>query len=171
MNKFLKIALIIVSVLTSIMLGGFAVAIVESGLHTIVQPPVFTEFESMSFAEKATALDNYLNSHWFAFPSVVIGHATAPFISVIALVLFLKLINKLLKAKFKAWHFALPLTFLWIIVNLIMGLVLVPVGPKLASIDAFVSLVLGIAAFLIAGGFRKHEGPASVTSDEDVYRG
>jgi len=171
MNKFLKIALVIVAVLASILLGGFAVAIVESGLHTIVQPPVFADFESMSFAEKATAVDNYLKSHWFAFPSVVIGHATAPFVSILSLVYLLKLINNGLKAKFKAWHFALPLAVLWVFVDLMMDLVEVPVGPKLASIDAVVSLILGIAAFLIAGGLRKHEGPARVTSEEEVYRG
>lgn len=168
MNKFLKIALVIVAVLASILLGGFAVAIVESGLHNIVQPP---EFESMSFAEKATTIDNYLKSHWFAFPSVVIGHATAPFVSILSLVYLLKLINKVLKAKFKAWHFALPLAVLWIFVDLMMDLVVVPVGPKLASIDAVVSLILGIAAFVIAGGLRKHEGPGRVTSEEEVYRG
>ena len=171
MNKFLKIALIIVAVVASILLGGFAVAIVESGLHTIVAPPVFTEFESMSFAEKVTAIDNYLSSHWIAFPSVVIGHATAPFVSVIVLVSLVKLMNKRLKAQLKAWHLALPLAVLWIIVDLMMDLVVIPVGPKLASIDATVSLVMGIIAFVIAGGLRKHEGPASVTSEEEVYRG
>ena len=168
MNKFLKIALVIVAVLASILLGGFAVAIVESGLHNIVQPP---GFESMSFTEKATTIDNYLKSHWFAFPSVVIGHATAPFVSVISLVYLLTLINKGLKAKFKAWHFALPLVILWIFVDLMMDLVVVPVGPELASIDAVVSLILGITAFIIGGGLRKHEGPASVSSEEEVYRG
>ena len=168
MNKFLKIALVIVAVLASILLGGFAVAIVESGLHNIVQPP---GFESMSFTEKATTIDNYLKSHWFAFPSVVIGHATAPFVSVISLVYLLTLINKGLKAKFKAWHFSLPLAVLWTFVDLMMDLVVVPVGPKLASVDAVVSLILGLAAFVIAGGLRKHEGPASVSSEEEVYRG
>ena len=171
MNKFLKIALMIVAMLASILLGGFAVAIVESGLHTIVQPPVFADFESMSFAEKATTIENYLKSHWFAFPSVVIGHATAPFVSILSLVYLLTVINKGLKVKFKAWHFALPIAILWIFVDLMMDLVVVPVGPKLASIDAVVSLILGIAAFIIAGGLRKHEGPARVTSEEEVYRG
>ena len=161
----------IVAVVVSILLGGFAVAIVERGLHNIVEPPVFADFESMSFAEKAATIDNYLKSHWFAFPSVVIGHATAPFISILSLVYLLRVLNKGLKAKFKAWHFALPLVILWIFVDLMMDLVVVPVGPKLASIDAVVSLILGIAAFIIAGGLRKHEGPARVSSEEEVYRG
>ena len=161
----------IVAVVVSILLGGFAVAIVERGLHNIVEPPVFADFESMSFAEKAATIDNYLKSHWFAFPSVVIGHATAPFISILSLVYLLRVLNKGLKAKFKAWHFALPLVILWIFVDLMMDLVVVPVGPKLASIDAVVSLILGIAAFIIAGGLRKHERPARVSSEEEVYRG
>ena len=70
MNKFLKSALVILSMLVSIVIGGIAVAAVEYVLDVIVTPSAFTDFGSMSFAEKATAIDNYLNSHWFAFPSV-----------------------------------------------------------------------------------------------------
>lgn len=171
MNRFLKSALLILSVLVSIVLGGIAVAAIEYVLHIIVTPPVFTDFDSMSFAEKATAIDNYLNSHWFAFPSVVIGHATAPFVSIISLVSLIRLINRGLKAKFQAWHFALPLACLWIFIDYMMGLVVVPVGPMLASVDAGVSLVLGIIGFTIAGGLRKHEGTESVTTEDGVYRG
>ena len=120
---------------------------------------------------KATAIDNYLNSHWFAFPSVVIGHATAPFVSVTLLVAFIRLINRGLEVKLKTWYFALLIVCLWIFVDFVMDLVVLPVGPMLASIDAGVSLVLGIIAFVIAGGMRKHEGTERVSTEDGVYRG
>jgi len=171
MNKFLNIALVSLSVLVSIMLGGSAVAAVEYVLHLIVPPPALTDFESLSFAEKTMVIDNYLNSSRFAFPSAVIGHATAPFVSILSLVSVVRLINRKLEAKIKAWHFALPLVCFWISVVYVMDLAVIPVGPMLASIDAGFSLFVGITAFIIAGGLRKHEGPASVTSEEEVYRG
>jgi|GEM_PF-1756992 len=171
MNKFLKSALVILSMLVSIVIGGIAVAAVEYILDVIVTPSAFTDFGSMSFAEKATAIDNYLNSHWFAFPSVVIGHATAPFVSVTLLVAFIRLINRGLEVKLKTWYFALLIVCLWIFVDFVMDLVVLPVGPMLASIDAGVSLVLGIIAFVIAGGMRKHEGTERVSTEDGVYRG
>ena len=50
-------------------------------------------------------------------------------------------------------------------------LVSVPIGIFWTVVDVLTTLLISLLAFLFAGGFRKHEGPASVTSDEDVYRG
>jgi hypothetical protein len=92
-------------------------------------------------------------------------------VSVTLLVAFIRLINRGLEVKLKTWYFALLIVCLWIFVDFVMDLVVLPVGPMLASIDAGVSLVLGIIAFVIAGGLRKHEGTERVSTEDGVYRG
>ena len=66
---------------------------------------------------------------------------------------------------------AIVLVALWVWGDLQNDLVSVPVGIFWTVVDVVTTLLVSLLAFLIAGGFRKHEGPASVTSDEDVYRG
>ncbi|MDA8570296.1 hypothetical protein N9K91_00185 [Schleiferiaceae bacterium] len=171
MKTIFKTITLLLLIVLSFGLGAAAVYIIENGFHKVVPPIDFNDFELKSFAEKAVIIDDYISSHWFAFPSVVIAHAFAPFVSTLVFVKGFNSLNTLLQTNFRSWYFALPMILLWLIVDLGMGLIIVPVGPKLAVVDAAVSLVFGGLAFSIAGGFRKHEGPASVTSDEDVYRG
>ncbi|MDC1021877.1 hypothetical protein OAQ85_00420 [Schleiferiaceae bacterium] len=63
------------------------------------------------------------------------------------------------------------LVALWVYGDLQNDLINVPVGIFWTSIDVVSTLLVSLLAFLLAGGFRKHEGPARVTNDEDVYRG
>ena len=66
---------------------------------------------------------------------------------------------------------AIVLVALWVWGNLQNDLVSIPVGIFWTVADVITTLLISLLAFLLAGGFRKHEGPASVTSDKDVYRG
>ncbi|MEC8459262.1 MAG: hypothetical protein VXY91_07620 [Bacteroidota bacterium] len=66
---------------------------------------------------------------------------------------------------------AIVLVALWVWKDLQDDLVSVPVGIFWTVADVVTTLFISLLGFLLAGGFRKHEGPASVTSDEDVYRG
>ena len=71
----------------------------------------------------------------------------------------------------KPYTGAIVLVALWVWGDLQNDLVSIPVGILWTVVDVVTTLLISLLAFLIAGGFRKHEGPASVTSDENVYRG
>ena len=71
----------------------------------------------------------------------------------------------------KPYTGAIVLVALWVWGDLQNDLVSVPVGIFWTVVDVVTTLLISLLAFLIAGGFRKHEEPARVTSDEEVYRG
>jgi hypothetical protein len=66
---------------------------------------------------------------------------------------------------------AIVLLALWIWGDVQNDLYDLPVGLFWTTVDVIITVAVTALAFVIAGGLRKHEGPARVTSEEEVYRG
>ena len=155
MEKFLRVFLRLTVVIMSFFFGGKAVELGERVLHQLVPPFDFSSIEGASWADKVAIIDSYTASHWFAFPSVVLGHALAPFISILIFVLLNRLLHSFLPEKPSLLRQSLIIISVWLIIDLIMDLVFVPVGPLLAFVDAATSFLFGILAYYIAASKRK----------------
>lgn len=157
MEKFLRVFLRLTVVIMSFFFGGKAVELGERVLHGLVPPFDLSSIEMVetAWADKVAIIDSYIASHWFAFPSVVLGHALAPFISILIFVLLNRLLHSFLPEKPSLLRQSLIIISVWLIIDLVMDLVFVPVGPLLALVDAATSFLFGILAYYIAASKRK----------------
>jgi len=171
MNKFLyalrSIGITIV--------GVFIAVVVTSGLHMLfslfVDPLPMEDLQAADWAGRSRIVENYMAANPFAIYSMIIAHALGSALAVYWYVRATSVPSWRTRKGIKPYTGAVVLLALWIWGDVQNDLYDVPVGVLWTTIDVVITVAVTALAFVIAGGWRKHEGPASVTSEEEVYRG
>lgn len=171
MNKFLyalrSIGIAIVGVVIAVL--------VTSGLHQLfsvfLDPLPMEDLMAADWAGRTNVMESYMAANPFAIYSMLIAHSLGSALAVYWYVRATKVPSWRTEKGIKPVTGAIVLLALWIWGDVQNDLYDVPVGVLWTTIDVVVTVALTALAFVIAGGLRKHEGPARVTSEEEVYRG
>jgi hypothetical protein len=107
----------------------------------------------------------------FAIYSMIISHGMGAALAVYFSARTAKVPSWSTKRRIKPFNGAIVLLSLWIWGDVQNDLYDIPVGLAWTTIDVLCTIGLSFIAFSIAGGFRKHGGDNSVTSEETIYRG
>jgi hypothetical protein len=116
-------------------------------------------------------MESYMAANPFAIYSMLIAHSFGSALAVYWYVRATKVPSWRTEKGIKPVTGAIVLLALWIWGDVQNDLYDVPVGVFWTTVDVIITVTVTALAFVIAGGLRKHEGPASVSSEEEVYRG
>ena len=171
MNKFLyalrSIGITIVGVVIAVL--------VTSGLHQLfsifLDPLPMEDLMAADWSGRSNIMETYMAANPFAIYSMLIAHSFGSALAVYWYVRATKVPSWRTEKGIKPVTGAIVLLALWIWGDVQNDLYDVPVGVFWTTIDVIITVALTALAFVIAGGLRKHEGPARVTSEEEVYRG
>ena len=171
MNKFLyalrSIGIAIVGVVIAVL--------VTSGLHQLfsvfLDPLPMEDLMAADWAGRTNVMESYMAANPFAIYSMLIAHSLGSALAVYWYVRATKVPSWRTEKGIKPVTGAIVLLALWIWGDVQNDLYDVPVGVFWTTVDVIITVAITALAFAIAGGLRKHEGPASVTSEEEVYRG
>lgn len=171
MNKFLyalrSIGITIVGVVIAVL--------VTSGLHQLfsifLDPLPMEDLMAADWSGRSNIMETYMAANPFAICSMLIAHSFGSALAVYWYVRATKVPSWRTEKGIKPVTGAIVLLALWIWGDVQNDLYDVPVGVFWTTIDVIITVALTALAFVIAGGLRKHEGPARVTSEEEVYRG
>ena len=171
MNKFLyalrSIGITIVGVVIAVL--------VTSGLHQLfslfLDPLPMEDLMAADWAGRSNIMENYMAANPFAIYSMLIAHSFGSALAVYWYVRATKVPSWRTEKGIKPVTGAIVLLALWIWGDVQNDLYDVPVGVFWTTVDVIITVTVTALAFVIAGGLRKHEGPARVTSEEEVYRG
>ena len=171
MNKFLyalrSIGITIVGVVIAVL--------VTSGLHQLfsifLDALPMEDLMAADWSGRSNIMESYMAANPFAIYSMLIAHSFGSALAVYWYVRATKVPSWRTEKGIKPVTGAIVLLALWIWGDVQNDLYDVPVGVFWTTIDVIITVALTALAFVIAGGLRKHEGPARVTSEEEVYRG
>ena len=171
MNKFLyalrSIGITIVGVVIAVL--------VTSGLHQLfslfLDPLPMENLMAADWAGRSNIMESYMAANPFAIYSMLIAHSFGSALAVYWYVRASKVPSWRTEKGIKPVTGAIVLLALWIWGDVQNDLYDVPVGVFWTTVDVIITVTVTALAFVIAGGLRKHEGPARVTSEEEVYRG
>lgn len=171
MNKFLyalrSIGITIVGVIIAVL--------VTSGLHQLfslfLDPLPMEDLMAADWAGRSSIMETYMAANPFAVYSMLIAHSFGSALAVYWFVRATKVPSWRTEKGIKPVTGAIVLLALWIWGDVQNDLYDVPVGVFWTTVDVIITVAVTALAFVIAGGLRKHEGPARVSSEEEVYRG
>lgn len=171
MNKFLyalrSIGITIVGVVIAVL--------VTSGLHQLfsifLDALPMEDLMAADWAGRSNIMETYMAANPFAIYSMLIAHSFGSALAVYWYVRATKVPSWRTEKGIKPVTGAIVLLALWIWGDVQNDLYDVPVGVFWTAVDVIITVAVTALAFVIAGGLRKHEGPARVTSEEEVYRG
>ena len=171
MNKFLyalrSIGITIVGVVIAVL--------VTSGLHQLfslfLDPLPMEDLMAADWTGRSNIMESYMAANPFAIYSMLIAHSFGSAFAVYWYVRATKVPSWRTEKGIKPVTGAIVLLALWIWGDVQNDLYDVPVGVFWTTVDVIITVAVTALAFVIAGGLRKHEGPARVTSEEEVYRG
>ena len=171
MNKFLyalrSIGITIVGVVIAVL--------VTSGLHQLfslfLDPLPMEDLMAADWTGRSNIMESYMAANPFAIYSMLIAHSFGSALAVYWYVRATKVPSWKTEKGIKPVTGAIVLLALWIWGDVQNDLYDVPVGVFWTTVDVIITVTVTALAFVIAGGLRKHEGPARVTSEEEVYRG
>ena len=155
--------------------GTVIAVVVTSVLHQFISlfldPLPMEDLAAADWSGRSELMSRYMLENPSAVYTMLIAHAFGAGFAIYWSVRTAQVPSWRAHKGVKPYTGAIVLVALWVWGDLQNDLVSVPVGILWTVVDVVTTLLVSLLAFLIAGGFRKHEGPASVTSDEDVYRG
>ena len=171
MNKFLyalrSIGITIVGVVIAVL--------VTSGLHQLfslfLDPLPMEDLMAADWAGRSNIMESYMAANPFAIYSMLIAHSFGAALAVYWYVRATKVPSWRTEKGIKPVTGAIVLLALWIWGDVQNDLYDVPVGVFWTTVDVIITVAVTALAFIIGGGLRKHEGPARVSSEEEVYRG
>ena len=150
-------------------------SLTRTGLHHLfslfLDALPMEDLMAADWAGRSNIMESYMAANPFAIYSMLIAHSFGSALAVYWYVRATKVPSWRTEKGIKPVTGAIVLLALWIWGDVQNDLYDVPVGVFWTTVDVIITVAVTALAFVIAGGLRKHEGPARVTSEEEVYRG
>ena len=171
MKKFLFVLRSIGLTIVGVVIAVVVTSVLHKLFSLFLDPLPMADLAAADWSGRSELMNQYMLDNPSAVYTMLVAHAFGAGFAVYWSVRTAQVPSWRTHKGVKPFTGAIVLVALWVWGDLQNDLVSVPVGIFWTVVDVVTTLLVSLLAFLLAGGFRKHEGPASVTSDEEVYRG